>query len=141
MPLKNESLSPARNGRFRQARMVWGLLPTVTRLAKRDLKLSDGMRLVLIPTTPMTYTRDTEFGTWRIEEDSQRNWVVLKLKRGTDRWRVVNIFYTVAGAAAAVGCGETTDATWDHLPHHEPDFALENWQSHEPPSASQISAA
>ena len=50
----------------------------------------------------MNYTRETEFGTWRIEEDSQRNWVVLKLKRGSDRWRAINIFYTLGGATAAV---------------------------------------
>lgn len=78
----------------------------------------------------MTYTRETEFGTWRIEEDSRRNWVVLKLKRGVDRWRVVNIFYTTAGAASAVGCGETSDPEWDKLSHREPDFALERWHLH-----------
>jgi hypothetical protein len=76
----------------------------------------------------MIYTRETEFGTWRIEEDSQRNWVVLKLKRGTDRWRAINIFYTAGGAAAAVGCGETGDPTWDNLPHHRNEFDLLRWQ-------------
>ena len=88
----------------------------------------------------MTYTRETEFGTWRIEEDSQRNWVVLKLQRGVDRWKVVNIFYTTAGAAAAVGCGETTDTLWDEMPHHEPDFALERWTLHPPPGSSTASS-
>lgn len=78
----------------------------------------------------MIYTRETEFGTWRIEEDAQRKWVVLKLKRGIDRWRVINIFYTMAGAAAAVGCGETSDSDWDKLSHHEPDFALDRWHAH-----------
>lgn len=88
----------------------------------------------------MTFTRHTEFGTWRIEEDSQRNWVVLKLKRGTDRWRAVNIFYTVAGAAAAVGCGETSEPAWDSLPHSESDFALERWES-DRPGQTRVSAA
>lgn len=80
----------------------------------------------------MIYTRETDAGTWRIEEDAKRNWVVLKLKRGTDRWRVTNIFYTVAGAASAVGCGETGDLQWDALPHHVPHFALETWERHGP---------
>ena len=92
----------------------------------------------------MTYTYHTEFGTWRIEEDSQRNWVVLKLKRGVDRWRVVNIFYTTAGAAAAVGCGETSDPAWDQMRHREPDFALERWETTTPPGGGiepRVSAA
>jgi hypothetical protein len=88
----------------------------------------------------MTYTRETEFGTWRIEEDSKRNWVVLKLRRGVDRWRVVNIFYTVAGAAAAVGCGETSDPAWDNVSHDEPDFALERWQCHRVPDPRESAA-
>ena len=88
----------------------------------------------------MTYLHDTGRETWRIEEDSQRNWVVLKLKRGIDRWRVINIFYTVAGAAAAVGCGETTDAVWDSLPHDEKDFTLEHWQELTVPPARESAA-
>ncbi|MEO7413908.1 MAG: hypothetical protein ABIZ81_11180 [Opitutaceae bacterium] len=88
----------------------------------------------------MTYTRETELGTWRIEEDTKRNWVVLKLKRGVDRWRVINIFYTTAGAAAAVGCGETSDAVWDSTPHQEPDFALERWESNALPDPRESAA-
>lgn len=76
----------------------------------------------------MTYTIETEFGTWKIEEDTQRNWVVLKLKRGAAAWRVVNIFYTVGGAAAAVGCGETSEPGWDQLPHNRAAFILSHWQ-------------
>ena len=79
----------------------------------------------------MTYTRETEFGTWRIEEDAQRNWVVLKLKRGIDRWRAINIFYTASGAASAVGCGETSDPVWDRFPHNPAEFALIHWQPHD----------
>lgn len=88
----------------------------------------------------MTYTIETEFGAWKIEEDTQRNWVVLKLKRGAAAWRVVNIFYTLGGAAAAVGCGETTESAWDHLPHNSADFILSRWQlekiSHDRASAA-----
>ncbi|HEX2853887.1 MAG TPA: hypothetical protein VHO24_11665 [Opitutaceae bacterium] len=76
----------------------------------------------------MTYIIETASGTWKIEEDSQRNWVVLKLKRGTAAWRVINIFYTVGGAAAAVGCGETSDPAWDNLPHNSAEFILARWQ-------------
>jgi hypothetical protein len=88
----------------------------------------------------MTYTRETMFGTWRIEEDRQRNWIVLKLKRGTDRWRVINIFYTAGGAASAVGCGETSDSAWDNLPHDEADFALPRWQTHGEPGKHESAA-
>jgi hypothetical protein len=88
----------------------------------------------------MIYIRETELGTWRIEEDSKRNWVVLKLKRGLDRWRVINIFYTVAGAAAAVGCGETSDSVWDSVPHVEPDFALDRWHAHTVPDPRESAA-
>jgi hypothetical protein len=82
----------------------------------------------------MTYTIQTEFGTWKIEEDTQRNWVVLKLKRGAATWRVVNIFYTVGGAAAAVGCGETTDPAWDNQPHNSAEFILSRWQAEKIPN-------
>jgi hypothetical protein len=88
----------------------------------------------------MNYTRETEFGTWRIEEDSQRNWVVLKLKRDPDRWRAINIFYTVGGAAAAVACGETSDPLWDQLEHDEAEFVLERWQAGAEPD-NRVSAA
>lgn len=75
----------------------------------------------------MTYTIETALGTWKIEEDNQRNWVVLKLKRSAAPWRVINIFYTVGGAAAAVGCGETTEPAWDNLPHNSAEFILSRW--------------
>lgn len=89
----------------------------------------------------MTYTFETEFGEWKIEEDTQRNWVVLKLlKRGAAAWRVVNIFYTVGGAAAAVGCGETSEPVWDNLPHNSADFILSQWQP-EKNSRDRASAA
>lgn len=88
----------------------------------------------------MIYTRETPLGIWRIEEDPQRNWVVLKLKRGTDRWRAINIFYTVGGAAAAVSAGETSDATWDNCLHDEKDFALDRWHV-EGDSEHRVSAA
>lgn len=88
----------------------------------------------------MTYTIETQLGTWKIEEDTQRNWVVLKLKRGAAAWRVVNIFYTIGGAAAAVGCGETSDPAWDNLPHNSAEYILSRWQP-EKISGDNISAA
>ena len=76
----------------------------------------------------MNYTFETTFGTWRIEQDTQRNWVVLWLKRAGPSWRAINIYYTQAGAAAAVGCGETTETGWDSLPHEPEEFDLSRWQ-------------
>lgn len=76
----------------------------------------------------MTYTIETTFGTWKIEEDPKRNWVLLKLQRGEGPWRVINIYYTLGGAAAAVGCGATMEPTWDNLPHDATRFILSCWQ-------------
>jgi hypothetical protein len=77
----------------------------------------------------MTYTIETSFGLWRIEEDTQRNWVLLKLKRGDTAWRVINIFYTVGGAAAAVSGGETSVPEWDAEIHDAANFVLARWQT------------
>src|SRR5438309_11804281 len=75
----------------------------------------------------MNYTIATPYGTWKIEQDTQRNWVVLWLKRGDTAWQAVNVYYTLAGAAAAVAQGETTVAGWDETPRESEAFALSRW--------------
>jgi hypothetical protein len=104
------------------------------------LKFSEGIEGIPRDNAIMTYTIETAFGKWKIEEDTQRNWVLLKLKKGEAPWRVVNIFYTVGGAAAAVGCGATMVPEWDEVSHDAARFILSHWQ-HEPIAGERSSAA